>query len=153
MVDKKIISYLPQDEQEYNELFDILEEIDSLQNRPSKITIKAGESKRLAIERPLRHKMEIYNMSTVDLLYGAMENDELIPFPANTKIVIEPHHFVVWKDIHMEFAIEVPNGNVFKIHGVIKNVPVQITHSDWPWDLWIKNPTGTDATIIYYEIY
>jgi hypothetical protein len=153
MADRKIISYLPQDKEVFNELFEILEEIDSLQRRPAKTTIKAGESKRLVIERPLRHKMVIYNTSNVDLFYGAMENDEIIPFPANSKIEIQPHNFIIWKDIHMEFTIEAPDGNVYNIHGVIEDMPVQITHADWPWDLWIKNPSATDATIIYYEIY
>jgi hypothetical protein len=153
MADRKIISYLPQDEEVYDELFEIFEQVDRLQRRPSKVTIKAGKSERLAIERPMRHKMVIYNISNVDLFYGAMANDEMIPFPANSKIEIQPHNFVIWKDMHIEFTIKAPDGNVFKIHGVIKDMPIQITHADWPWDLWIRNPSNTDATIIYYEIY
>jgi len=100
------------------------------ENEPELITIPALGEVKLANENPFRHLLMLYNVGNVDLLYGAHKGKEIMPLPPGAVHVYQTHLFTIWLD----------------------EIPINIHHADWGWELHVKNPSTIEGKLILIEV-
>jgi hypothetical protein len=100
------------------------------EKEPKLITIPAGGQLKLANENPFRHLLMLMNTGSVELLYGAHKDEEIIPLPPGAVHAYQTHLFTIWLD----------------------DTPINIHHADWGWELHVKNPSSIEGKLILIEV-
>lgn len=112
-------------------LFDLQNTLNSLNEQFRQITINANSTLAILSQNPLRHYLEIQNLSPLILKYGD-KNSQLFELSPFSRVVYKTHLALV----------------------EVNDILVIIPHADWDSDLYIKNESSTDnATIVVKEVY